>query len=185
MKTAGGEEVKLHRVSRKNFRGKLGTIFVTRRKCTAYFSFFFSPPFFVFSPRASFRLRSRPPADLPVSPAAPQVQLIHKIVGMRGVQRMFNSNFIVQALLFVCAETRVRDAVRARKRDTDIYSKHRDTFRLPVARVQFAPKSFVPGRGQGEKRFTGACAMTASMTGANSAGEMGGRVKFVEDLFYS
>lgn len=100
--------MKLYRVSRKNFRGKLGTIFVARRKCTAYFSFFFFF-FLFFSPLAqvSVCVRVRPQIcpSVPRCRAAPQVQLIHKIVGMRGVQRMFNSNFIVQAVLFVCTET--------------------------------------------------------------------------------
>ena len=63
---------------------------------------FFSPLVQVF---VCARVRPQICPSVPRRRAAPQVQLIHKIVGMHGVQRMFNSNFIVQALLFVCAET--------------------------------------------------------------------------------
>lgn len=126
---------KLYRVRRKNFRENWKRFSSYHENVPRIFFIRVSVPVFV----RRFARQSRG--------TALKVQLIHKI-GMRGVQRMFNSNFIVQASL--CPH-RNGHTVYARKRDTDIYSKHHDAFRLHVAKVQFAPKSF-PAAVKG--RFT-------------------------------
>lgn len=144
------------------------------------FFFFFFFFFLFFSPLAQVsvcaRVRPQICPSVPRCRAAPQVQLIHKIVGMRGVQRMFNSNFIVQAVLFVCTETGYATRY-ARENVTRTFIQNTATRFVCASREcnSLLNLLYPVSRPGGGRRFTDACAMTASMTGANGTGKMGGR----------
>lgn len=158
------------------------------------FFFFFFFFFLFFSPLAQVsvcaRVRPQICPSVPRCRAAPQVQLIHKIVGMRGVQRMFNSNFIVQAVLFVCTETGYATRY-ARENVTRTFIQNTATRFVCASRECNSLLNLLypvsrPGGG-GEKiygRVRNDCFNDWREWYRKNGGE-GGEVKLVEDLFYS